>query len=498
MLAATRQAQAAWAARPLAQRLAVLRRFRGALAREALPLAQASATARGRSLAEVLTAEVLPLADACRFLERHAARALRPRQLGRWGRPLWLSGVQSEIRREPLGVVLVIGPGNYPLFLPAVQCLQALAAGNAVLLKPAPAGATAARAWIALLADAGLPPGLCGLLDEDPRQARQAIEAGVDKVVLTGSATTGQAVLGQLAPRLTPATLELSGMDAAVIRADADLKLAAGAIVFGLSLNAGATCIAPRRLFVDARVAEPFREALREAARHRPSTDALLKSPPELVDALATELARTAPWIGTGDVGGGLGTPLVCEVPQDSPLWQQEWFAGVALVARVRDEAEAVQRAQASPYALGASVFSRDTAAAQRLAAQLPAGVVTINDLIVPTADPRLPFGGRGRSGFGVTRGLEGLVEMTAPKVVSVRRGHWRPHYEPEMAGAAELFAAYLRLTHGHGMRERWRAGCDLVRRAWQAARAAGKSKTHLHHGEPRTSTSGIRPPRPP
>lgn len=497
MLAATRQAQVAWAARPLSQRLAVLRRFRGALSKQALPLAQASATARGRSLAEVLTAEVLPLADACRFLERHATRTLRPRRLGRRGRPLWLSGVQSEIRREPLGVVLVIGPGNYPLFLPAVQCLQALAAGNAVLLKPAPTGAAAARAWIALLAEAGLPSGLCVLLEEDPRQAHQAIEAGVDKVVLTGSATTGQAVLNQLAPRLTPATLELSGMDAAVICADADLKLAAGALVFGLSLNAGATCIAPRRLFVDAQVAEPFREALREAARHRPSTDAPLKSPRELVDALTTELARTPPWIGTGNVGG-LRTPLICEVPGDSPLWQQEWFAGIALVARVRDEAEAVQRAQASPYALGASVFSRDTAAARRLAAQLPAGVVTINDLIVPTADPRLPFGGRGRSGFGVTRGLEGLVEMTVPKVVSLRRGRWRPHYEPETAGAAELFASYLRLAHGRGIRERWRAGCDLVRRAWQAARAAGKSSARPPDGEPGNSTGGVRPPRTP
>lgn len=498
MLAATRQAQAAWAALPLSQRLVVIRRFRGALAREALPLARASATARGRSLAEVLTAEALPLADACRFLERHADRALRPRRLGRWGRPLWLSGVRSEIRREPFGVVLVIGPGNYPLFLPAVQCLQALTAGNAVLLKPAPAGAASARAWIALLAQAGLPSGLCSLLDEDPRQARQAIEAGVDKVVLTGSATTGQAVLGQLAPRLTPATLELSGMDAAIICADADLKLAAGAIVFGLSLNAGATCIAPRRLLVDARVAEPFREALRDAARQRPATDATGESPRDLVDAFTTEVARTPPWIGTADARGGLRTPLVCEVPQDSPLWQQEWFAGVALVARVRDEAEAVQRARASPYALGASVFSRDTTTAQRLAAQLPAGVVTINDLIVPTADPRLPFGGRGRSGFGVTRGLEGLVEMTVPKVVSVRRGHWRPHYEPEMAGAAPLFASYLCLAHGRGMRERWRAGCDLVRHAWQAARVAGRARPRPPHDEPGTSTGGVRPPRTP
>jgi acyl-CoA reductase-like NAD-dependent aldehyde dehydrogenase len=498
MLAAIRQAQAAWAAVPLAQRLAVLRRFRGELAREALSLARASASARGRSLAEVLTAEVLPLADACRFLERAAARALRPRRLGRRGRPLWLNGVHSEIRREPLGVVLVIGPGNYPLFLPAVQCLQALTAGNAVLLKPAPGGTAAARAWARLLAAASLPSGLLVLLDEDPREASQAIEAGVDKLVLTGSADTGRVVLEQLAPQLTPATLELSGMDAAVICAEADLRLAAGAIVFGLSLNAGATCIAPRRLFVHERVAAPFREALREAARQRPPPEAPLTSPRGLVAALTAELARTPPWIGTGDAAGGLRPPLVCEVPEDSSLWQQEWFAGVALVARVRDDAEAVQRARASPYALGASVFSRDTAAARRLAAQLPAGVVTINDLIVPTADPRLPFGGRGRSGFGVTRGLEGLLELTVPKVVSVRQGRWRPHYEPERPGATELFTAYLRLVHGRGMRARWQAGCDLVRRVWRTSRATGQAGADAPGLASAASTGEPLPPRTP
>ncbi len=170
-----------------------------------------------RSVADTLVSEVLPLAEACRFLEREARWILAPQRLSTHARPFWLRRVTAETRREPLGVVLIIAPANYPLFLPGVQALQALAAGNAVLWKPAAGGMAAAEALRDVLVGCGLDPALLQLLDESPQAAADAIAAGVDKVFLTGSAATGTAVLSQLAAHRTPAVMELSGCDAVFV-----------------------------------------------------------------------------------------------------------------------------------------------------------------------------------------------------------------------------------------------------------------------------------------
>src|SRR5690349_1951145 len=154
-MAAAREAQEAWAARPMAERLRTLRALRHLLALRSEELVAAARGTGDRSEDEVLSSEVIPLADACRFLEREAEQILAPRRLGGEGRPFWLFGVEAEVRREPLGLVLVVAPSNYPLFLPGVQALQALAAGNAVLWKPGRGGEPAARRVAALAAEAG-------------------------------------------------------------------------------------------------------------------------------------------------------------------------------------------------------------------------------------------------------------------------------------------------------------------------------------------------------
>ena len=151
--ASCRKAGAGWAAIPLRERLAVIRRARRLMAARAAALAATVA----RPAADTLVAEVLPLLEAAKFLERRAARLLAPRHL--WGgRPAWLFGVRAELRREPLGVVLILAPGNYPLFLPGAQALQALAAGNAVCIKPAPGGVAAAEAFVVVMAERRVAP----------------------------------------------------------------------------------------------------------------------------------------------------------------------------------------------------------------------------------------------------------------------------------------------------------------------------------------------------
>ncbi len=259
---ALRRARAAaghWRGLPLTQRLGVIRRARRLIAARAELLARQI----GReAMAESLVAEVLPLCEAARFLERDTARLLAPRRLGRSGRPVWLTGVSAEIRREPCGVVLVLGPANYPLFLPGVQVLQALAAGNAVVAKPAERCAPPLAALADLLRQAGLPADLLIILPDDIATGQAASRAGFDRIILTGSAETGVRVLTAAAENLTPCIMELSGDDPVLVLPGADLAMTAAAIAYGVRLNGGNTCIAPRRILAWSAVAEPLRQAL--------------------------------------------------------------------------------------------------------------------------------------------------------------------------------------------------------------------------------------------
>ena len=384
-----RTAQSRWALTPISERLRVVRALRHGIAENADKLAGIAASVSERPIAEKLVSEVLPLADACRWLEKRADRVLATRRCGSRGRPFWMQGVTFEVQRQPFGLVLVIGPANYPLFLPAVHALHALVAGNAVLLKPAPSTRRVALAFAQLARDAGLDPALLTILPESVSAARSAIADGVDKVIFTGSSENGRDVLASLAETNTPSVMELSGQDAVLVFADADLDLVVRALRFGTSLNDGNTCIAPRRLVVVQSVAEDL-------------------------------LARLS----------------IARVP-------------IMLIERVHDEEAAVHRANDADFALGASIFSRDVARARTLAARIKTGFVLINDLIAPTADPRMPFGGVKASGFGTTRGDEGLLEMTFPHVVAARHGRTHPHFDEPASGDAQLFSAYIRAAHG-------------------------------------------------
>jgi acyl-CoA reductase-like NAD-dependent aldehyde dehydrogenase len=467
-----RLAQAAWGQQPVRARLQVVRQLRHLIAAQAEPLVAAVGDRYGRTPADTLATEVIPLADACRFLEREAVPLLAPRRLGRRGRPLWLTGVQAEIRREPLGVILILAPGNYPLFLPGVQMLQALVAGNAVLLKPAP-GCTAPLAVLStLLEDAGLPAQLVHLLDENVASAHAAITDGVERVILTGSAQSGRAVLADLALELTSATLELSGNDAVFVLPGADLDLVADALAFGLRLNGGATCIAPRRVFVprahaaalqrrvQAHISQipPVPVAASTVARLNPLLDQARRAKCRIVGAAPAEGVAT------------MRSILVADARPELNLLKTDIFAPVLALVPVSDSEEALRFDEMCPYALGASVFGPEEEA-RRLAGRVRAGAVTVNDLIVPTADPRLPFGGRAQSGYGVTRGAEGLLELTCLKTTSLRGGRLRPHYQPTTAVDQTVFLQYLLAAHGRRWTGRIRACWSLLGALRQRAR---------------------------
>lgn len=465
------QQQEAWAATDLAQRLRPLHVLRRLMVAECDALCAAVKEDVGKVPAEVLGGEVLPLADACRFLTREAAALLRPRRLSLRSRPLWLWGQRDVVHRRPRGVVGLIGTWNYPLFLNGVQLMQALTAGNGVVWKPSEVAPASARVLFDLLSRCGYPRGLIQLLPTARELGSALLEADIDHVVFTGSVGVGRQIAARLGQRLISSTLELSGCDPMFVLDDADVALAAEAAWFGATLNRGQTCIAVRRAFVHrlhypdmlrrlqtlAATARPLRLAMPAQARQgeRLVADALSKG--------GRLLAARAESSGDTEF-----TPaIIADVRPEMELFREASFAPLLGLLPFDDLEQAVRTDRLCPLGLGASVFTARTERGAEMAARLRTGMVTINDAIAPTAHPVTPFGGVGDSGWGVTQGAEGLLEMTVPQVVSVKKGRFRPHYELTTKGPDSqegLLRGLLRFCHGGGLLERWRGLKQLIR----------------------------------
>ncbi len=398
-------------------RLARRDRFRivGAIAqRVALHSSElVEANPRPATPAEILTSEVFPLADACKFAVKQGPRLLAPYShktlFGAW----WMGRIGVSVIPEPWGLVLILAPWNYPLLLAGVQMVQAVAAGNAVLVKPSPDCQRVTALLRDCMEQAGVPSGLVQVLPTDVAAAESAIQLGVDKVFLTGSANTGRNVLHQLADKLTPSTMELSGCDAVFVLPQADLQRAAKSIAFALKMNAGATCIAPRRIFVTQDNHQTLCELLQqELADVGPVTlrPSIQQQALTLVDEAIERGARR---VATGRTSYRTSDEerfpitLLADVQPSMRIASADLFAPVASLIQVTDMTQAVPVRCALPYHLGASIFGPEPHATH-WAEQVQAGCVTINDVLVPTADPRVSFGGRNQSGWGVTRGPEG------------------------------------------------------------------------------------------
>jgi acyl-CoA reductase-like NAD-dependent aldehyde dehydrogenase len=355
--------QKAWAETPLKQRLRIVKGARHRIAANAQAFAAAISPELSRTAADTIVAEILPLLAAAQFLEQQASDTLRVRALGRKGLPRWLSGIDSEIHRVPFGRILVIGPANYPLFLPGVQTLQALAAGNAVVWKPGHGGQPVAELFADAMYVAGLPRHLLRITEDSVEAAEQQLVAGADKVFFTGSLSTGRALLQQLSTTCTPSVVELSGCDAVIALPSADLSHLVKALTLGMRLNGSATCMAPRRIL-------------------------LLKSTPErkhqFIDALLTSLSDSAPvtlsettrlrlkqvlseatLLGAkvhGSVADRQRPILVSGVKPDMQLAQSDIFAPLISIIDVEDEAAILAAQRSCPFALTVSIFGEENA----------------------------------------------------------------------------------------------------------------------------------------
>ena len=448
-----RSVQPGWARTSLSERMQAMGRLASAIAVEADTLV----TDRTRT-GEQLASEVFPLAEACRFMARRAKQVLAPRRLSRRDAAWWMGSISVLERREAYGLVLIIGPGNYPLLLPGVQMVQALTAGNAAIVKPAPGGELAIARLAELCAAVGIPADLIQLLPVSVQAAQEAMNEGVDKVVFTGGYRTGQSVAERLTTRLTPSAMELSGTDPVFVLDDADLDRVAASVVYALALNAGQSCIAPRRLCAPPQTLEQLipliGQRVERLSSARPASLEFARS--VLAEAVQSGARVVCGSLADWQTRDEVRPIVLADVEPSMRVAREDIFAPVLSLIAADTPREALSQAASCRFALGASIFGAPSSA-MAFADSVVAGCITLNDVLVPTADPRVSFGGWNASGFGVTRGLEGLREMSRLQVVCRRRGRWLPHLTSQTDSLPDLMRGLMLMRHGQGFSHKWR-----------------------------------------
>ena len=337
----------------------------------------------------------------------------------------------ATLEYQPLGVVGVIGPWNYPVFTPMGSISYALAAGNAVVFKPSeltPAvGSWLVSSFAAVVPEQPVLQLITGMGQTGDYLAR----SGVSKIAFTGSAATAKKVMAACAENLTPIVAECGGKDAFIVGADADLDAAADACAWGALSNAGQTCVGVERVYVVQEVYHQFLEKLTDrVTKLRPGDDReadygpmTLPSQAEVIERhIADALAR-----GARPVVGGIasirrpyvGPVILADVPEESTAVTDETFGPTITVSKVASLTEGVERANASRYGLGSTIFAGSNRAAMAAARSLRCGMTAVNSVISFAGIPSLPFGGVGDSGFGRIHGADGLREFARPKAIA-------------------------------------------------------------------------------
>ncbi len=427
------QAAAWWAGLSWTERRTRLLAWKSYLTRYIGRLAELVRTETGKPLADA-ELEILLAIVHIDWAARNARRVLRPRRV-RSG--LVAINQAATLEYQPLGVVGVIGPWNYPVFTPTGSIAYALAAGNAVVFKPSELTPAVGDWLVSSFAEVVPEQPVLQLVTGAGQTGAFLARSAVNKIAFTGSAATAKKVMAACAENLTPMVAECGGKDALIVAEDADLDAAADAAAWGAASNAGQTCVGVERVYVADGVYHSFLEKLIDRmsairAGEDREADYGPMTLPDQIDVVERHIADALARGGKAVVGGlssirkpFIGPVVLTDVPEESRAVTEETFGPTVTVASVTNLAEGVARANASSYGLGAAVFAGNKKAAMAAARSLRSGMTAVNSVIAFASVPALPFGGSGDSGFGRIHGADGLREFARPK--SITRQRMRP-----------------------------------------------------------------------
>ncbi|HEX6262862.1 MAG TPA: aldehyde dehydrogenase family protein [Actinomycetota bacterium] len=475
--AAVAEVQPTWARAPLSDRLDVIGRAADRMLDRREELSLLFTRESGKPITESSIAEVGASALVLSWVARHGRRHLSPERVPT-SQPI-VAHKKHWVVFDPLGVIGVIGPWNYPCLLPMADVAFALAAGNGVVFKPSELTPLSGQAIADLFAEAGLPEGVLRVVHGEGDTGAALCEAGpVQKILFTGSVESGRKVLEETARAGKMAQLELGGNDPAVVCADADLERAVAGVLWASCANAGQTCAAIERVYVDRRIHDRFVAGLVAAAETLVPGDP--KRPDTQIGPIISErqhrrvlehLEDARRRGATVECGGPVEVPglaglfvapaVLTGVDHSMRVMREETFGPLIPVMAFDDEREALALANDSEFGLGASVWTRDARRGRALALGIEAGMVWINDHAYSNGLAEAPWGGVKSSGTGVAHSRHGLQDMTQKRLIAedagrVPAGWWFPYSEIRRRGFLAVVESLARARRARRVRAAW------------------------------------------
>ncbi|MBL8124401.1 MAG: aldehyde dehydrogenase family protein [Pyrinomonadaceae bacterium] len=458
-----------WKTTSFGERKALVMKAREVILAEMDEIAHLISRESGKPFGEAIAMEIAPVLDLMQWIARRAEKMLKPRRvgIGLYG----LLGRSSKIIYKPYGVVGIIPAWNYPFSIPLGEAAMAVMAGNSVVIKPSELTPLVGEKIGEIFEKAGAPDGLVHIVHGAGETGAALVNAAPEKIMFTGSVATGKKIAKAAAENLTSTVLELGGKDPMIVFEDANLELAAGAAVWGAFCNAGQSCSSVERLYVHESVAEELTSLIVAKVKQLKqgrgdsedisigpmSSERQLKIVEDHVNAFRESGATIEIGGGSADVLVGnegkarTGVHLFYEptvisgATNDMRPMREETFGPTLPIATFKTEEEAIHLANDSEFGLTASVWTRDYAKGRRVAQQIEAGSVCINEVLYTHGIGQTPWGGFKNSGRGRTHGLEGLMELVQPQHIHTNRlallpdAWWMP-YTPT---AVETFRGF-------------------------------------------------------
>ena len=468
IVARARAAQPAWDALGFAGRARILRRAQKWVVDNSERLIETIVSETGKTYEDAQLAEISYVANSFGFWAKHAPEFLADEKI-KSSNP-FVAGRKLILRFRPVGVVGVIGPWNFPLSNSFGDCIPALAAGNACVLKPSEVTPLSSLVVEEMAREIGMPEHVFSVATGDGETGAALVDE-VDFVMFTGSTKTGRKVMERAARTLTPVSLELGGKDPMIVLDDADIDRAANAATFYAMNNAGQVCISTERAYVDEAVYDQFVakvtdnvRKLRQGESHGPGEADVgaVIFPPQLdivEDHVRDAVDKGARVLTGGKRAEGAGRyyepTVLVDVDHTMKCMTDETFGPTLPVMKVADTEEALRHANDTVYGLSASVWTRDAARGEDVARRVEAGAVCVNDAQINYVALELPMGGWKASGLGSRHGAGGIRKYCDQQAILITRFAPKKdlHMFPNSKLKSGLIGRTLRLLYGRGKR---------------------------------------------